>query len=143
MACAAAFVTRVPQEQQARGVCSGVTRCKLTQYCGRACQTAHWKAGHKQKCVTPEQRVPQPDPAQAAQHGARATTRPGEQGPDECAICLDPFASGTVCTLPCAHTFHASCVEGLRSFGMKQVCPLCRAELPPGPEKLFEEAARR
>jgi len=24
------------------------TRCKVTHYCGRACQTAHWKAGHKQ-----------------------------------------------------------------------------------------------
>ena len=37
------------------------TRCKITDYCGRACQTAHWKAGHKQHCVTPEERrAPQP-----------------------------------------------------------------------------------
>jgi hypothetical protein len=24
-------------------------KCKLTSYCGRACQAAHWKAGHKQR----------------------------------------------------------------------------------------------
>ena len=24
------------------------TRCRLTHYCGRACQTAHWKAGHQE-----------------------------------------------------------------------------------------------
>jgi hypothetical protein len=66
-----------------------------------------------------------------------------EHGPVECAICLDPLATGTSCTLQCTHTFHASCVVGLRSFGIKQVCPMCRAELPPGPEKFFEEAAWR
>jgi len=34
-------------------------------------------------------------------------------------------------------------VEGLWSFGIKQVCPICRVDLPPGPEQLFEEATRR
>ena len=34
-------------------------------------------------------------------------------------------------------------MEGLRSFGIKQVCPICRVDLPPGPEQLFEEATRR
>ena len=24
--------------------------CKVARYCGRACQAAHWKAGHKQEC---------------------------------------------------------------------------------------------
>ena len=33
-------------------------RCKAAFYCGRACQTAHWRAGHKQFCVTPGERVP-------------------------------------------------------------------------------------
>ena len=45
------------------------TRCKATFYCGRACQTAHWRAGHKQFCVTPEERVPSLPP-----EGPRATT---------------------------------------------------------------------
>ena len=32
-------------------------RCRAAFYCGRACQTAHWRAGHKQFCVTPGERV--------------------------------------------------------------------------------------
>ena len=52
----------------------------------------------------------------------------------ECTICLDPLDTGAV---------HASCVEGLRSFGIKQVCPMCRVELPPGPEQLCEDATTR
>ena len=117
------------------------TRCKASTYCGKACQTAHWKAGHKKFCVPPEERAPQPAGSSPASSGAPVVL--DDQGPIECPICLDPLASGNVCTLPCTHTFHASCVEGLRSFGIKQVCPMCRAELPPGPKQLFEDAARR
>jgi len=63
---------------------------------------------------------------------------------DECAICLDPLGdSGPLCALPCSHKFHAACVEGLRSFGIKQMCPICRVDLPPCPEQTFEEATRR
>ena len=114
------------------------TRCKLTDYCGRACQTAHWKAFHKQFCVTPEERAPRP-PASSPAPAAWGE----EHKPAECAICLDPLASGSLCTLPCTHSFHAACVDGLRKFGIKQVCPMCREELPPGPKKLSEEGARR
>jgi len=115
------------------------TRCQLAEYCGRACQTAHWKAGHKQHCVTPEERVPQ-----ISQETLAARSRMLEElsSMKECVICLDPLAEGNLCTLPCTHTFHAACVEGLRKFGIKQVCPNCREELPPGPEKLLEEALR-
>jgi len=41
-------------------VLKACTRYKATHYCGRACQSAHWRAGHKQFCVTPEERAPQP-----------------------------------------------------------------------------------
>ena len=30
------------------------SKCGLADNCGRACQTAHWKAGHKQFCVAPK-----------------------------------------------------------------------------------------
>ena len=122
-------------------VLKACTRCKATHYCGRACQTAHWRAGHKQFCVTPEERAPQP-----ASTTWSTRIQPPEEDlrPVECAVCLDPLASGAaLCTLPCTHTFHAPCVEGLRAFGIQQVCPMCRVELPPGPEKLFEEGSRR
>ena len=85
----------------------------------------------------PEERAPKP----AASFGAPPVF--DKEQPKDCAICLVPLAFGDQCTLPCTHTFHALCVEGLRSFGIKQVCPMCRVELPPGPEKLFDEATRR
>ena len=31
-------------------------------------------------------------------------------------------------------------MEELRKHGVLQACPLCRATLPPGPEKLYEDA---
>lgn len=42
--------------------------------------------------------------------------------------------------LPCGHEFHARCVAELRRFGASEVCPLCRAPLPPGAESLCREA---
>ena len=45
--------------------------------------------------------------------------------------------------MPCSHVYHVACVEKLRSYDIKQVCPTCRVDLPPGPEQVWEEAARR
>jgi len=44
--------------------------------------------------------------------------------------------------LPCGHSFCTECVVELRAKGVSETCPLCRACLPPGPEKLFELAER-
>ena len=55
----------------------------------------------------------------------------------ECAICLEPLSQSPAQTLPCSHEFHRACVEKLRSFGINEVCPMCRAELPPRPQKLY------
>ena len=44
--------------------------------------------------------------------------------------------------LPGGHSFCTGCVGELRSKGVSETCPLCRAPLPPGPEKLFELAHR-
>jgi len=101
-------------------------RCKASHYCGRACQTAHWKAGHKKFCVTPEERVP---PKPLLSPASSQSDRAPAGDITECAICLDPLDLAATCMLPCSHTFHAACVDGLRSFGLKQVCPLCRTEV--------------
>ena len=62
---------------------------------------------------------------------------------DECAMCLESLASAKVLKLPCSHVYHAQCVVKLREFGIQQVCPLCRADLPPGPDQLFNDASYR
>ncbi|KAI5778592.1 hypothetical protein EDC01DRAFT_712524 [Geopyxis carbonaria] len=37
-------------QKPASSTCAG---CKLVQYCGKPCQTAHWKAGHRSICKSP------------------------------------------------------------------------------------------
>ena len=38
---------RLREDGAALDVC---VNCRLTFYCGKACQTADWKAGHKKEC---------------------------------------------------------------------------------------------
>ena len=113
------------------------SRCGLIKYCSRPCQKAAW-GEHKPLCIPKADRVPQPS---LSEEQAATDISEGE----ECAICLDPLALGLSLTLPCGHTFHALCVEGLRKFGLAkaQLCPMCRKALPPGPENVFDEASRR
>jgi len=100
-------------------------RCHVSLYCTRGCQRQHWP-DHKDRCVPPADRRP---------CTAAAVSLP-------CSICLEELTSPQ-CTLPCEHTFHKDCVDGIRKFGVSKVCPLCRADLPPGAEKLFDQAIRQ
>jgi len=111
------------------------TRCKIVYYCSRPCQILHWKkGGHQQLCISLEERKP---------NVASALKNEVIVGGSMCPVCLEGLRPESSMTLPCKHNFHYECVQGLRRFGVQQVCPLCRAELPPGPEKLFERAARQ
>mmetsp|Transcript_25649 Transcript_25649/g.59817 ORF Transcript_25649/g.59817 Transcript_25649/m.59817 type:complete len:585 (-) Transcript_25649:918-2672(-) len=58
----------------------------------------------------------------------------------DCTICLSVPVNPLV--LPCGHSFCEQCVNGVREKGVSEVCPLCRASLPPGNERLFENGFR-
>ena len=120
---------------------SACSKCQITFYCSTKCQKQHWKAGgHKQHCVAvADRRVAGNDVGgDGGSLGGVAAAKESE-----CAICLGPLSQSPSQTLPCSHVYHRECVEKLRSFGINEACPMCRAELPPGPEKLFDDAARR
>jgi len=116
----------------------GGSRCKTTEYCGKGCQ----HEDRKQFCVPSEERVQAPPSQAAAAPSVHYLPDEDDASPEECPVCLEMITSGTTCKLPCMHTFHVACVEKLRSFGIKQTCPMCRAFLPPEPSQLVDDAAR-
>ena len=103
-------------------------RCQIPYYCGTGCQKKHWKSGHKQVCIAPEDRkASQQLDSKAAAEG------------DECCICLEVMNEDKKLILDCGHVFHQECINQLRKMGVRQVCPLCRADLPDDPEKMFSD----
>ena len=122
--------------------CSG---CRVRWYCSKECQVLHWKkGGHKHECRALLQTA-----AEQAQSNRLANTTCCEENSEKhfdkagtliCAICLESPEEPV--KLPCSHEFCSTCVDDLRSRGLQQLCPLCRRPLPPGPEKLREQADR-
>ena len=112
------------------------SQCHCAWYCGRPCQKKHWKQ-HKKACI-----------ATVAAGACRATLRRkataarGDGGidTDTCVICVGPVAAPV--ELPCGHAYCGACLAELRSKKVAQACPLCRAELPPGLDGLFDLAFR-
>ena len=65
----------------------------------------------------------------------------GETEEDDCAFCLSPAEDPL--PLECRHRFCRACVAAYkRHSGVNDVCPLCRAPLPPGAEQLVDRAWR-
>ena len=42
--------------------------------------------------------------------------------------------------LPCSHRFCKGCIARLQSSGVNNLCPLCRAQMPPSAASLFADA---
>jgi len=117
-------------------------KCKDARYCSKACQKQHWMNGHRELCFTPEERRPHTVPSSVIGDQGPAAAADAGCKSSECPICWESFSGRTLCTLPCDHEFHKECVEELRKHGVQQACPLCRVDLPGGPEKLCEDATR-
>ena len=67
-----------------------------------------------------------PAPAWKSPPAVRAA--PGVAG-TVCAVCTDEIAvADYVVRLPCAHWYHAGCIAPW--LGIRNTCPMCRAELP-------------
>ena len=97
------------------------SRCKLVRYCGTECQAQHWKkGGHKQFCVAPDQRKPQP-----------AANEKGRVSGPLCAICIDAMVDKECTQLSCSHVFHTRCLVGMQANSSTRACPVCRAALSP------------
>jgi len=95
-------------------------KCKLVDYCGKACQTQHWKEGkHKQFCVAKEARRPGAQEAPVA-------------GP-ACPVCLDALDGKAKATLRCGHALHQECEANLKALSILQGCPVCRASFASSP----------
>ena len=93
-------------------------RCKAEVYCGKACQTQHWKVGgHRRFCVPKQDRRPSKQDV-------------GEPPSDcnTCVVCMDSLRSKRSSSLVCGHCLHTECIESIKAFGVAQVCPLCRSQ---------------
>jgi tetratricopeptide (TPR) repeat protein len=121
------------------------SRCRQAVYCGKACQKAHWpkhrvpcKQAQKQDVANAKANADKRQAAKTNPAGSKAVA--GMDG-EECTICLAALSSLECLQLPCGHVYHQGCVRSLRTFGVNNTCPVCRAELPPGPAANFNEGA--
>ena len=104
------------------------------------CQTEHWQTGgHKEQCVSLVNNKQPRTRSSSKKSGG------GDGGGEKCDICLAPLKASQAVPVDgggsnnCAHRFHQACVDELRANGVADVCPHCRAELPPSAERVFAD----
>lgn len=81
-----------------------------------------------------------PPASKASVEALRTVERPeaggGEEGMEDCAVCLDGLweaeleedKCGAVKEMPCGHRFHGGCIA--KWLNMHGLCPLCRHRMP-------------
>ena len=130
------------------GAKASCAQCHRAYYCTAACQKRDWPR-HKRACrasvaaaARAATRVREATAARAARAagGGGGGTGSAAAADEKCVICIGPLVEPV--DLPCGHAYCAECLAGLRSKGVAQTCPLCRAELPPGVAGLYELAMR-
>ena len=95
---------------------SNCSRCKISSYCGKACQKQHWKDGHKLFCIPFEQKF------------QKGIVEPKYDAGVLCMICQASLISRTM-ILSCSHVFHIDCIWDLLQFNEAKTCPICRSSL--------------
>ena len=94
----------------------GCSRCRVVFYCGKVCQTQHWKqGGHKRYCVAVSERTV------GSTQSAAATD-------NDCSICLEEMTLDSgVTSMSCGHALHARCLKDFsETFDKIIKCPVCR-----------------
>ena len=128
--------TTQPNGKQLR--CAG---CSVVQYCGRACQKAHWKRGnHRQEC-RPAAVVATAATASAADLDATAALEPAHP----CPICFakeDDYVgddgSGQSMCYVCGQQWCGNCENSMAADGFDR-CPTCRAPKDVSAEQDFQD----
>ena len=97
---------------------SNCSRCKISSYCGKACQLQHWNDGHESFCIPFHQRF------------QKGFVEPENDRGVLCMICQDSLTSRTEMILSCSHVFHIACIADLlRYTELAKTCPTCRTSL--------------
>jgi len=90
------------------------SRCKISSYCGKACQIQHWNDGHKVFCIPFDQRL------------QKGKIESEYDGGALCMICQASMTLSTEMILPCSHVFHIACIADLLQYNEAGNCPICR-----------------
>jgi len=93
------------------------SKCKISSYCGKACQIQHWNDGHKLFCIPFQQRF------------EKDIREPKNDGGELCMICQASLTSSATMILSCSHVFHTECITDLITFNKLKTCPICRFSL--------------
>jgi len=106
------------------------SRCKLVKYCSKPCQSQHWKAGHKKRCVAVADRKPFAATEDASVPKCVICLEALQEGVVDLTHDIDFFEKHAIVKIKCGHQFHLKCAyEAARESA---TCVICRADILAG-----------